>query len=53
MKRYQIHFKYSTNGGVSWTGRTVNVSAESDYSAIEQVKSMFDMIKDIRIVNVK
>ena len=52
MKRYQIHFRYSTNGGKSYTGRTVSVSAESDSSAIQQVKSMFSDIKDIRIMRV-
>lgn len=53
MKKYQISFKYSTNGGRSWTGRVETVSAESDLSAIRQIESKFDMVKDIRIISVR
>lgn len=52
MKTYFMSFRYSKNGK-SWTSTSTSVKAESDMGAIEQVKSRYDHIKDIKINRVK
>lgn len=52
MKTYKITLKYSKNG-ITWISTTKNVKAESDMSAIMQVRSMYEYTKDIKILSVK
>lgn len=52
MKTYSISFKYSKNGN-SWTSTSTSVKAESDVSAIMQIKSKYTYVKDIRVMSVR
>lgn len=52
MKTYSIHFQYS-NDGKHWYGTTRTVKATSDSGAIAQIKSMYDYVKDIRIMSIR
>lgn len=52
MGTYSISYKYSKDG-ISWTGTTTSVKAESDTSAIMQIKSKYLYVKDIKINSVR
>ena len=43
-----LFYSYSDDGR-SWSGDSAQVKAESDTGAIEQVKSKYPYVKDIRI----
>lgn len=51
MKKYRISFSYSRNGS-GWTKTSLTVSATSDSGAIEQIKSKYPYVRDIRILSV-
>ena len=50
MYSYSLSFKYS-NDGKNWSSTTITVKAESDISAIEQVRSKYPYVKDIRVLS--
>lgn len=50
MYSYGLSFKFSKDGKY-WSGTTTTVKAESDLAAIEQVKSMYPYVKDIRVLS--
>ena len=52
MNIYKITLKYSKNRKI-WTGTTKTIKAETDMSAIKQVESMYEYVKDIKILSVK
>ena len=52
MQTYSISFKYSKNG-TSWTSTSKSIKAESDISAIAQIQSSYQYVKDIRITSVR
>lgn len=52
MQTYSISFKYSKNG-TSWTSTSKSIKAESDISAIAQIQSRYNYVKDIKITSVK
>lgn len=51
MYSYSLSFKYSKDGRKNWTSTTTTVKAESDLAAIEQVKSKYLYVKDIRVLS--
>jgi len=53
MKTYSISFIYSRNGGSSWTSTSTHVKAETESSAIAQLKSKYPYIKNIRVMSVR
>ena len=50
MYSYTLTFKHSKDGK-SWSSSSTTVKAESDLSAIEQVKSMYPYVKDIKVLS--
>lgn len=52
MKTYSISFRYSKDGK-TWTRTSTYVKAESDLSAMAQVKSKYLYVDNIRITFVR
>ena len=50
MYSYSLSFYYSRDGR-NWSHGNTTVKAESDLSAIEQVKSMYPYVKDIKVLS--
>ena len=44
MNTYIVHFKHSKNGR-NWTATSKRVKAESDMSAMAQIKSLYDNVQ--------
>lgn len=52
MKTYTMSYRYSRNG-TSWTSASSSVKADSSQSAMQQIKSKYPYVKDIRIMSVR
>lgn len=52
LKTYMVRVKHSKDGK-SWAVTSISVKAESDISALAQVRSRYKYIADIRILSVR
>ena len=51
MKRYNLSFRFSRNG-TSWSMGSTFVTASSASDAMDQVRSRYAYVKDIRVLSV-